>query len=228
MWLCAAMPQDVAAGAHRRGGWRQRQGRKVDTKRTALDRQQAPAPPCNMGLPGHTCAFRRFSSPTISVPDRSVAAVATGSSVGSERHDPAEVIRGYHFRERGHSAVGAQQQQQSVRQVGTAQMQGTDVSASLQPQHDQASGQNAGGQPKGRAPEHGPDQMRAGPSRADLGAAAPTAERLELASESDMLEKFGDMDGDAWKIFCMASRMGLRPEVIEKAAKRFKSLQQHD
>lgn len=207
-------------------------GRKIDTKRYALDRQQEPGPPCNIGGSRHPSAFHPFSFPTGSAASNPVAATTARTSVGSEHRDQAEVGNhsGTHSMDRGPAAAEAQQEQkrqQPVRQANTAQREAIDVAASVPPQQDQAPRQMAGGRPRGRASEHSPDQTRAGPRRTDLGTVAPPAERLELSSESEMLEQFRDMDGDAWKVFCMASKMGLRPEVIERAASRFRKLQEH-
>lgn len=41
-----------------------------------------------------------------------------------------------------------------------------------------------------------------------------------------VLDRFRNMEGDAWKVFYMASRMGVRPDVIQKAAARFRTLHQ--
>ncbi|KAA6417388.1 MAG: hypothetical protein FRX49_12637 [Trebouxia sp. A1-2] len=44
--------------------------------------------------------------------------------------------------------------------------------------------------------------------------------------DAAMLDKYRTMEGEAWKVFHMANKMGLRPDVIEKAAARFRVLHQ--
>ena len=74
---------------------------------------------------------------------------------------------------------------------------------------------------------HQNDRARAGPNIAVHGTAgAADTGSLEAASDTALAEQFRDMGGDAWKVFYMASKMGLRPEIIEKAANRLRGLQQ--
>ena len=76
-----------------------------------------------------------------------------------------------------------------------------------------------------------------GPDQTDAATASPAitdgrgdhpASAADLRPPGDVavLDRFRDMEGDAWKVFYMASRMGVRPDVIQKAAARFRTLHQ--
>lgn len=215
--LKRGMPEEVAKGAHRRGGWRQRQGAKVNTKQIALHRQQAVGPPCSVGAAGQPSAFRPFTSPsglphsTATVPD----------SGGSDCHDRPGAASEQSLGRQSHEGITTQMQQHEKKT--------SDALAAMedQQQQQQACGQAAQSHEEGRASVHGPDRTRTSDVAPGLliSGAASTAS-LEGTDDRAMAEQFRDIGGDAWKVFYMASRMGLRPDVIEKAAKRLRSLQQ--
>ena len=214
--MCAGTPQDVAEGMHRRGGWRQKQGSKVDTKQIALDRQQANGVPCSIGASGHASAFQPFSGPS------GLPSAPTGSSSGaSQQSVRAAAPNG--------QLSNAQSREAAARQEQLVCSQGNlNAAVAVVPGQEQsASGQASQSHVEGKADLRSPDRTRAGASEAVLGAvgAADTG-ALEAASDAAMAEQFRDMSGDAWKVFYMASKMGLRPDIIEKAANRLRSLQQ--
>ena len=60
------------------------------------------------------------------------------------------------------------------------------------------------------------------------GGAGNAANDLQPPSNAALIERFRDMGPDAWKVFLTATRMGLRPDIIEKAATRLRSLQTAD
>ena len=187
----------------------------MNTKQIALDRQQAVGPPCSIGAPWQPSAFQPFPSPS-GLPHPTLTGPDSGGSDPHERPGAAleqslgvpngEGTTQQHQRETSDAlaAMDAQQQQQASGQAG-----------------------QSGGQ--GRASVHGPDRPEAGPSDVAPGSVdgAASSGGLEGADDRATAEQFRDMGGDAWKVFYMASRMGVRPDVLEKAAKRMRSLQQH-
>ena len=76
----------------------------------------------------------------------------------------------------------------------------------------------------------GPDQFHAAsasPAIPDGGLDDPAgAADLRPPGDVAVLDRFRDMEGDAWKVFYMASKMGVRPDIIQKAAARFRTLHQ--
>ena len=211
------MPQDVAEGSHRRGGFRQKQGNKVDTKQIALNRQQkAAGAPCTIGASGHTSAFQPFSCPL------GLHSASTRTTAGGSWHNDRAAAYGQ--QSGAQIREGAAQQEQHACNQGDA----NDALADVHGQQPQASGQAPSFRKEGRVDVHRSDRRRGGPSNVapDAGGAASTGS-LEAASDRAVAEQFRDMGGDAWKVFYMASKMGLRPDVIEKAANRVRSLQQH-
>lgn len=219
--MFAGKPEDVAKGAHRRGGWRQRQGTKVDTRQIALDRQQAMEPPCSIGASGNPSAFRPFSSPS----GRHNSTPSERDLGGSQACDRPGAASAQPLGGQSHAATAQQAQQHACDEGET-----NDALAGMhgQQQQPQASAKAAQSHDEGRASAHGPDRPVAGPSNGAPGlpAGAASAGCLEAPGDTAMAEQFRDMGGDAWKVFYMASRMGLRPDVIQKAATRLRSLQQ--
>lgn len=207
----AGTPEEVAKGAHRRGGWRQRQGTKVDTKQIALHRQQAVDPPCSIAAAGQLSAFRPFNSSS-GLPHSTATGLDPG---GSDRHDRPGATLERSPGGQSHEGLAQQHEKRTSRALAGREDQ---------QQQQLAFGQVAQSHAEGRASVHGPD--RTGPSDVAPGSVAGAASTAGLEGTDDRAERFRDMGGDAWKVFYMASRMGLRPDVIEKAAKRLRSLQQ--
>ena len=209
--MCAGMPQDVAEGLHRRGGWRQKQGIKVNTKQIALDRQQAIGGPCKIGDSGRASAFQPFSGPS------GLPSSPTGHPSGvSQQPDRAAAPNGQQSDAQRHGAAAWHGQ------LVCSQRNSNDALADVPGQEHSASGQASQSRAEGKADVHSPEGIRTGRNEA---VGAVDARSLEAASDTVMAEQFGDMGGDAWKVFYMASKMGLRPDIIEKAANRLRNLQ---
>ena len=218
--------EDVAEKKHKRGGWRQQQGQRVDTWRIAMDRQHSSGPACTVGTARQQSAFRPFPAPADSASARSGAAatvpavnintarshLADAAAIGSDQHG---------------SAVGGSQQQrrQSQRRAGKTQSKTVAEPLEVEALHPVAKQAPEGQVLAGSATS--PDADKAGPSSAAMDVTALTTEQVKHADTPDMLEEIRDLGGDAWKVFCMASKMGLRPEVVQNAAKRLKSLKQN-
>lgn len=210
--ICAGMPQDVAKGLHRRGGRRQKQGSKVNTQQIALDRQQAVGAPCSIGASGRASAFQHFSG--------SSGLPSAPPSGASQQPDRAAASSGQQSDTQGHEAAAWQE-------LRVCSQRNSNPALGVVPgQEHSASAQASRSCVEGKAHVHSPDGTRAGHSEAVPGAvtAADTGS-LEAASDTAVAEQFRHMGGDAWKVFFMASKMGLRPDIIEKAANRFRSLQ---
>lgn len=216
--VCTATPQDVAEGAHRRGGWRQKQGSKVNTRQIALDRQQAVGSPCSIGASGHPTAFQPFSHPSGLHP----ASAGVTSDV-SQPSDRAVASSGQQISRHNPEAMARQEQGVSRHNASD------DALAAVPGQELQAAGQAGQSQDEARANVSSPDRTRAGPGDAVHHAGAVGAAdmgSLQAAGDTAMAEQFRELGGDAWKVFYMASKMGLRPDIIDKAAHRLRSLQQ--
>lgn len=189
----------------------------MNTKQIALDRQQAVEAPCTIGASGHASAFQPFSGPSglHSPPAGHIPAVSRPS-------DRTVAASGRQSSRQSREAAARQEQDVSN------QNDSNDASAAVPGQGLQAFGQSWQGCDDGSADAHNPDRPRAGPNDAVHGAAgAADTASLEAASDTAMAEQFRDMRGDAWKVFYMASKMGLRPDIIEKAANRLRGLQQN-
>lgn len=215
--LFTATPQDVAEGAHRRGGWRQKQGSKVNTRQIALDRQQTLEAPCNVGVSGQPSAFQPFSGPS----GLDLASPGVRSGV-SQPLDRAVALNGQQSSRQSLEAAAPQEQDVSN------QNDSDNALAAVPAQELQAVGQAGQSQDMARATAGSPDRTGAGPSDAvhHDGAGGGDTGGLQAASDTAMAEQFRELGGDAWKVFYMASKMGLRPDVVDKAASRFRSLQQ--
>lgn len=213
--MCTATPQDVAEGTHRRGGWRQKQGSKVNTRQIALDRQQAAGGPCSVGASGHPTAFQPFSGLHVAS-----AGLNSGASQPSDR---ALAPSGQQSSRQNPEA--AARQEQDVSKLNESD----NASAAVPGQELQAVGQASQSHDEARAAAGSPDRTRAGPGDAvhhDGAVGAADTGSLQAASDTAAAEQFRELGGDAWKVFYMASKMGLRPDVINKAANRLRSLQQ--
>lgn len=217
--LFTATPQDVAKGAHRRGGWRQKQGSKVNTRQIAMDRQQTLEAPCNVGVSGQPSAFQPFSGPS------GLDLASTGVSSGvSQPLDRAVALNGQQSSRQSLEAAAPQEQDVSN------QIDSDNALAAVPAQELQAVGQAGQSQDEARANASSPERTGAGRGDAvhndGAGGGAADMGSLQAASDTAMAEQFRELGGDAWKVFYMASKMGLRPDVVDKAASRFRSLQQ--
>lgn len=188
----------------------------MDTKQIALDRQQANAP-CSIGASGHASAFQLFSGSS------GLPSAPTGLNSGSSQQpDSAAAPDGQQSNAQSYEAAARQEQ------LVCSQRNSNNALATVPSQEHSASGQASQSRVEGKADVHSPGAPRAGPSKAVQGAfGAAATGSLEAASDTAMAEQFRGTSGDAWKVFYMASKMGVRPDIIEKAANRLRSLQQH-
>ncbi len=243
----AGTAEELAIGAYRRGsGTKNDKPNKVDTVKIALDRQVLAGPPCSIGNAQHKSAFHTFAGPTTSsMPpnDPSSADAATSGRPGSV--PCAEADRNMPHLDGRHSLISNakdvpkpgsngqcqqqhQQQQDQLQQRQTRSQLRSGAQALDQQQQDQP-GQSAQGDRKHEAAHQEGQAHAASASTADVdvtGAMSASATHLQPPGDIAILDKYRSMDGEAWKVFYMASKMGIRPDVIEKAAERFKVLHQ--
>ena len=238
----AGTAEELAIGAYRRGsGTKNDKPNKVDTMKIALDRQVLAGPPCSIGNAQHKSAFHTFAGPsTPSMPpnDPSSVGAAISGRPGFVPHAeadknmphldgrPSHTFNAMDVPEPGSNGQGQQQQhqqQQDQLQRQTRSQLRSSAEALDQPE------QSAQGDRKQEAADREGQAHAASASTADvdaIGAMSASTTHLQPLGDVAMLDKYRSMEGEAWKVFYMASKMGIRPDVIEKAAARFKTLHQ--
>jgi len=237
----AGTAEELAIGAYRKGsGTLNDKPNKVDTMKIAMDRQVLAGLPCSIGNAQHKSAFHTFAGPsTPSMPpnDPSSAGATVSGRPGSvpcaETDDnmphldgrSSQISNAIDVPEPGSNGQGQQHQQQQdqlqQRQTRSQMRSGAQALDQLD--------QSAPGDRKQRAAHQEGQAHAASASTADVdatGAMSASAPHLQPLGDVAMLDKYRSMEGEAWKVFYMASKMGVRPDVIEKAAERFKTLRQ--
>ncbi len=237
----AGTAEELATGAYRKGsGTKNDKPNKVDTMKIALDRQVLAGPPCSIGNAQHKSAFHTFAgSSTPSVPPddpswvgadtsarpRSVPHVEAAKNMPHLDSRPSHISNAVDVPEPGSYGQGQQHQQQQdqpqQRQTRSQLRSGAEVLNKPE--------QSAHGDSKQGAAHQEGQAHAASASTADVdatGAMSASATDLQPPGDVAMLDKYRSMEGEAWKVFYMASKMGVRPDVIEKAAARFKVLHQ--
>ncbi|KAL0040428.1 hypothetical protein WJX77_006750 [Trebouxia sp. C0004] len=233
--------EELATGAYKKGsGTKNNKPNKVDTVKIALDRQGLAGPPCSIGNAQHKSAFHTFAGPsTPSMPpnDPSSEGAAISGRPGSvpraEADEslphldgrPSQVPDAMDVPEPGSNGQCQQQQRHEQQQDQLQQRQTRLQSHSAAQALDQLE-QSAQGDRKQEA-DHEEGQASAGTASVDAAGATSAKEaHLQPLGDVAMLDKYRSMEGEAWKVFYIASNMGLRPNVIEKAAARFRMLHQ--
>ena len=214
----AGLHKEVAAG-----GSKPRRRARLDTLKVALDRQHAPRPSCNIGSADHTSAFQSFPHPAMhQMPP-------TNPSAG-----PLHACRAGRSQPSSHqTAQAGVAPRDSVPEFASdATINGGQSGGSC---HTDAQQESAAQSPQIGVQETAQIGFQAAAqnhigagSGAIASSSASAVESLEAPGDDAVLAKFKDMEGDAWKVFYLASKMGLRSDVIERAAVRLRTLQKND
>jgi len=235
----AGTAEELATGAYKKGsGTKNNKPNKVDTMKIALDRQVLDGPACSIGNAQHKSAFHTFAGPsTPSMPpnDPSSAGATVSGRPDSVPHAeadknmphldgrPSHISNAMDVPEPGSNGQCQhqhhQQQQDQLQQHQTRSQVRSGAQALDQLQ------QSAQGDRKQEAAHQEGQAHAASASTADVdatGAMSASAAHLQPPGDVVMLDKYRSMEGEAWKVFYMASNMGIRPDVIERAAARFK------
>jgi len=199
----AGTVQEVAVGAFKKFTWDQNKRRKVDTVKLTMDRQQALGPSCNIGDTQHKSAFQAF-------PGLAVQPLAAPHAVTAP-DNASDTIDGVQPAALGHANAAQQQQPRRTRsqsQGGGQLQESAEQIAPMEAQRHEEDPVRADGQVAGR-----------------VASSSAAAADVRPPGDVAVLDGFRDMGEDAWKVFYMASKMGLRPDVIERAATRLRTLQ---
>ena len=237
----AGTAEELAIGAYRKGsGTNNAKPNKVDTVKIALDRQELAGPPCSIGNAQHKSAFHTFAGPsTPSMPPNDPSSATVSGRPASVPHAEADGNMPHLDGRPGHvsnamdvpepGSHGQSQQQQHQQQQDQLQQRQTRSQMRSSAQALDQPEQSAHGDRKQKAAHQEGQAQAASASTADVdavGAVSASATHLQPLGDVATLDKFRSMEGEAWKVFYMASKMGIRPDVIEKAAARFKVLHQ--
>ncbi len=238
----AGTAEELAAELYKKGsGNKNNKPNKVDTVKLALDRQQTAAPACSIGNAQYRSAFQVFAGPpthpshlTEPSPARESAANAGIANLGIAPHTHVHAApdgrdgrsnpvpdamdgtpSGRH--DQSSSDPQQQDQQQQDRQWSQSRSQ---LCSAAQALHQY-------GQPvqsdRKQEPSHGAVHAVAN-ANPPAGNSYGSSE-LRPPGDVAVLDKFRDMEGEAWKVFYTASKMGVRSDVIERAAVRLRTLQ---
>ena len=234
----AGTAEELAIGAYRKGsGTKNDKPNKVDTMRIALDRQDLAGPACCIGNAQHQSAFQIFAgsfTPSMLPNDPSSAGATASARPGpvprTETDNnmphldgrPGHKFNAMELPEPGSNGECQQQhheqQQDQLQQRQTRSQMRSGAQALEQSELDDR---------KQEAVHQEGQAHAASASTADvnpISALSANSALLQPLGDVDMLDKYRCMEGEAWKVFCMASKLGVRPEVIEKAAARFEML----
>ena len=241
----AGTPEEVAAEAFKH---KRLKGKELNTLKLALNRQSIPLPDCSIGKADHTSAFADFTRPAGQAQTRlnPISATLAGQSPGTAQQTAAAVNLnaattdnqgsggsaaqasdyGVDLGQSGpsHAHQAQQQQQQHATRMPDADNAQTSDTAVNTADGSQHSCQGAAVQQEAAAGQT--QQLDATGTVAGGEGSRDAANRLQPPDEAALIDRFKDVGGDAWKVFVMASKMGLRPDIIERAVARMKMLQQ--
>lgn len=214
------------AGSHKEvasGGSKPRRRARLDTLKVALDRQHAPRPSCSIGSADHTSAFQSFSHPAMHQMPPTNPSAAPLHAHRAGRSQPSS----HQTAQAGVAPRGSVPEHASDATMNGGQRGGachTDTQ-----QENAAQSPQIGVQETAQIGFQAAAQNHIGAgSGAIASSSASAVESLEAPGDDAVLAKFKDMEGDAWKVFYLASKMGLRSGVIERAAVRLRTLQKND